>query len=503
MPDPDVTDARDRPFDRVTSTSAVRRRASGGMRWTLLGQWATMVLQIGGTIVLARLLDPGDFGLVAMVVAITAFADQLRSLGLGQVLTLAASINHRQASTLFWFNLVVGALLAVAVAALGPLLGAFYGRAELAGIALALASVYVVESLSVQHNALLLRQLRFRVVAVRGFLAKLLSVVASIVCALAGMGYWSLVVGLIIGSLASTVFTVSAVRWVPSRPGWAPGMRPLLSFGGGVSVFYVLNYLSRNADNILIGKVLGADALGLYTRAYTLLLQPIHQINRPIGAVAQPALAAIRGDAAAYRAYFLTLVRGLGFIGMPATAVLAVLAEDMVTVLLGARWLEVADVFRLLAVAGILQVVAYTNGWLYATTDRAWAMARWGLVSRPLVIASFVVGLPWGITGVAAAYATVQLVLLPFGFHYATRGTPVSTTDIAGAMWRPLLLSALVAVQAFGLSHVLGDSASWVVLTTAAVVCGTTYAAVILAVPGYRAAVARAVTQVRERGVAS
>ncbi|MDQ4054438.1 MAG: lipopolysaccharide biosynthesis protein [Actinomycetota bacterium] len=484
----------------MTEAAAVRQRASRGMTWTLLGQWATMLLQVGGTVVLARLLDPGAFGLVAMVLAVTGFADQLRTLGLGQVLTLAESITHRQASTLFWLNIAVGAVLAVAVAALGPLLGAFYGRAEVAGIALALATVYVVESLSVQHNALLLRRLRFKSVALRGFLAKLIWVAVSIGCALAGMGYWSLVAATISASLASTTFTISAIHWVPSRPAWAPGMRPLLSFGGGVSVFYVLNYLSRNADNILIGKFLGAAPLGLYTRAYSLLMQPIQQVNRPIGAVAQPALAALRGDPAAYRDYYLTLIRGLAYIGMPATAVLAVLAEDAVTVLLGATWLEVADVFRLLAIAGILQVVAYTNGWLYATSDRAWAMARWGLVSRPVVIASFAIGLPWGITGVAASYAAVQLLLLPIGFWNATKETPVSTTDIALAMWRPFLLSVLMGALAFGVSVILAGSPSWLVLAAAGVVCGLTYAAVMVSVPGHRAAVEAAVAQMRKRG---
>lgn len=492
-----VTDARDGIFERTTEVAAVRQRASGGMKWTLLGQWATMLVQIAGTVVLARLLDPSDFGLVAMVLAVTAFADQLRTLGLGQVVTLAESITHRQASTLFWLNIAVGTALALLVAAIGPLLGAFYGHAQLAGIALALASVYVVESLSVQHNALLLRQLRFRSVAVRGFLAKAVSVAVAIGCAVGGLGYWSLVVGYIAASVASTVFTISAVRWVPSRPGWSPGMRPLLSFGGGLSVFYVLNYLSRNADNILIGKFLGAASLGLYTRAYSLLMQPIHQVNRPIGAVAQPALAALWGDPAAYRAYYLTVIRGLGLVGMPITALLAVLAEDTVVVLLGERWLAVADVFRLLALAGILQVVAYTNGWLYATSDRAWAMARWGLVSRPLVIAAFVVGLPWGITGVASAYAAVQLLLLPLGFCSATKGTPISMSDIAGAMWRPLALSVLVGALAFAVSATLAGSSSWLVLLTAGVVCTVAYSAVLLRVPGYAAALRGVMAQMR------
>ncbi|WP_298804301.1 lipopolysaccharide biosynthesis protein [uncultured Pseudokineococcus sp.] len=458
---------------RVASLS---HHSARGVAWTLSGQWGSQVVRLLGIVVLARLLTPDDYGLVAMVWAITGFVATVGGLGLSEAVVQKEHVSHAQASTLFWVNVAVGALLTGLVAAASPLLAGFYDRPELVGITLALSATFLLGGLTVQHQALMLRQLDFRSVAFRTFLATVVNVVVSIGVALAGGGYWALVAGSLAQAAATVVFMWRAVPWRPGRPVRGSGTRSMLSFGGGISTFSLLNYASRNVDDIVIGRFLGADQLGLYSRAYGLLMLPLTQIHGPVSNVVRPSLASLWPEPERYRRYFLSALSGLAYLVMPLVVVLAVLAGPAVEVLLGPRWLPAAEVFRWLAVAGLLQTVGYTNGWLYATSGRAWAMARWALISRPIVIASFFAGLPWGITGVAIAYAASQLVLTPLGIARAGRGTPVSLRDVLAVSVQPAVVSALAGVVAAAVVVALGDASAVLRLSVpgaAAVVAAT------------------------------
>ncbi|MEJ5866172.1 lipopolysaccharide biosynthesis protein [Pseudokineococcus sp. 5B2Z-1] len=419
-----------------------------GVFWTVSGQWGSQVLRLLSIVVLARLLTPDDYGLMAMVWAITGFVATVGSLGLSEAVVQKQQLTHAQTSALFWLNTALGLLLTGLVAACAPLIAAFYGRSELVEITIALSATFLLGGLMVQHQALMLRRLDFRSLAVRTFAANVVTTAVSIVAAVAGAGYWALVLGQLAGSTATLVLTWRAVPWRPSRPARAAGVRELVSFGGGISTFRILDYAARNADNILIGRFIGADPLGLYTRAYGLLMLPLTQIHGPVANVVRPTMAALWPEPERYRRYYLTALTGLTYLVMPLVVVLAVLATPVVEVLLGRQWLESAEVFRWLAVAGLLQTVGFTNGWLYATSGRAWAMARWALISRPVIIVAFVAGLPFGITGVAIAYAAAQLVLTPLGIARAGRGTPVSLPDVLRICVRPAVVSALAGVVA-------------------------------------------------------
>ncbi|WP_432504961.1 lipopolysaccharide biosynthesis protein [Kineococcus arenarius] len=434
--------------------SNVGAQSARGVAWTLAGQWGLQGVRMVSIVVLARLLTPDDYGLMAMAWVITGFVATVGSLGLSEAVVQREHVSHAQASTLFWLNLALGVLLTGLVAASAPLLAMFYGRSELVGITLALSVTFLLGALTVQHQAILLRRLAFRTLALRSFTSGITEIAVSVAAAFLGAGYWSLVYGQLAGVVLNVVVLWSAVDWRPGRPRRRSGVRSFVSFGGGISTFRVLDYASRNADNLLIGRFLGADALGLYTRGYGLLMAPLQQIHGPVANVVRPTMAGLWKEPDRYRRYYLSALSGLCFLVAPVVVLLAVLAEQVVEVLLGRPWLPSADVFRWLSVAGLLQVVGFTNGWLYATSGRSWAMARWALISRPVLILSFVVGLPWGITGVAVAYAAAQLVLTPLGIARAGRGTPVSLPDVLRVAVRPAVVAAAAGLAA-GLSWFL------------------------------------------------
>lgn len=438
----------DASLDRHVGAGAAGGILRRGVAWTLGGQWVGYAVQVGTIAVLARLLTPDDFGLIAMVLAVTALLDQFRSLGLSQAVVQREKLSWAQMDSLFWINGLVGVVLAGLLAAGGPLLAAFYGRDELVMVSLALAGGYLLSGFAIQHQALLSRQMRFAVLARRSVSARLAASIVAVVAALLGAGYWSLVLQQIASVLLSAIVVWTAVRWVPGRPRELRSTLPLVRFGAGVSAAALMNTLARQADNIIIGRVLGAGPLGIYSRAYALLMLPLRQMKDPIGVVVVPVLSALTPEPARYRRVYRAALAGVCHIGLPGMALLAVVAGPLIDVLLGDQWTAAVPVFQVLALAGICQVVSATTGWLFVSSGRTGAYAAWAAVSSVLTVASFVVGVRWGLQGVAWAYAIGQVVLALPAFVVACRGTPVRLADVLDSMWRPVLVGAVVASAA-------------------------------------------------------
>jgi len=433
-------------------SGAVAARAGRGILFTLSSQWLRLVLQVVATIVVARLLSPHDYGVVGMVTALTGFADQLRELGLSDASVQRDRLTRAQLDALFWINSALGVAFAVVFSLGSPLIAAFYHRPELVGITIVLSLNFIAGGLTVQHSALLRRRLRFGRLSLSDLGPMAVSIAVAIVVAKAGGGYWALVAMNLTQGWGRLVVLWVRADWWPRRPRRAAGLRELLSFGMHLSGFNVLNYVTRNLDNVLIGRYRGAIELGLYTRAYSLLMLPLRQLNTPIMRVAVPTLAGLRDQPQRYRSYYRSALVGLSVLGMPAVVVLAVLSREIVVALLGRQYEGAAAIFQLLAIAGVAQVVANTTGWLFVSCGRTKQMMMWGFVSAPVIVASFIIGLPDGAIGVARWYAIATLVLIVPNFWAATRDTPFSMVDVGAAVWRPAVvaggvLAASVAVH--------------------------------------------------------
>lgn len=429
---------------RSVADGQLGRSVARGVSWTLLGSWLSALVQIGTTMVLARLLTPADFGLMAMALTLSVIVTQFRQLGLSQAVVQRADLTWSQVNALFWVNAVAGLVLAALVAVGGVPLASFYDEPALVPICIALGAGFVVSGLSVQHGALLNRAMQFRRISMRDVLAGLLGSVAAIVAALLGMGVWSLVVQNVSALLFSTVLNWWAVPWRPSRPRQLAEALPLLRFGAHVSIANLFHTVSREADNVVIGRFLDAGVLGLYTRAYSLLMLPLRRIKTPIQSVMVPTLASLQEEPERYRRAYRAAISGLCHAGMPLVVVLAVGAREIVDVVLGDQWLAAAGIFQLLAVAGFVQLVSTTTGWIYTSTGRGRPYAGWAVLSGAVTVAGFLVGVRWGVDGVAASYAVSQVVLLVPGFVLACRHTSVALRDPFVAMTRPAVIALLV-----------------------------------------------------------
>jgi PST family polysaccharide transporter len=423
----------------VHSAGAGLKQASvrGGFV-TLGSQACKFLLQAGSLFILGRLLSPDAFGLVAMVAAVLTFAQMLRDLGLSAATIQRPEITHEQVNTLFWVNVALGILLMILTACCAPAISWFFKEQRLTGIVLGSSVGFFASGLGVQHSALLSRQMRFKSLALADCGSMALSVAAAIVCVLAGMGYWSLVVMQVVLAAGNSAICWMMCSWRPSAPALHKDALPMIKFGRELTGFSFLNYFARNIDNVLIGRVWGPVQLGLYAKAYQILLLPLTQLNGPMQSVALPALSRLVGEPERYRMAYLRVIRLLNFAAMPLVGFMFVTADWLIPAMLGPKWGPAVPMYRWLAVAGFLQPLASSTGWLFMSQGRSADMFRWAFISTALIVGSIVGALHWGATAVSASYGiTCTFVVCPVLFWFVTRTGPVRMGDFYAGMALP------------------------------------------------------------------
>ena len=444
-------DDRDRHFrtDHLTKNLGGHSARAGVV--TLAAQVLKFAIATAGAIVLARLLTPQDYGLIGMVVIIVNFVGMFPFLGLSTATMRWSELNHRQVSTLFWINVGMSAVVMVLTIASAPLLAWFYHEPRLIPITLGYAVSLLLAGFYIQHEAILSRQMRFGAIAVVEIAAHAIGFAGAIIAALYGARYWALVVNQLVMNAATVIGVWALCRWRPSLPVRGSGVRAMLSFGGNLTGFNVMNYLARNVDNALIGKFWGGYQLGLYSRAYQMLLTPMQQINAPLVAVAVPALSRLNDSPERYRAAYVKILEKIAMLTMPLVAFMIATSDWLVVFLLGEQWRESGRIFMWLGVAAMVQPVVRSTLWLFTTQGRSREMFRWGVIGSLIAIAAIVAGLPWGAMGVAASYAITDVcITTPLLFWYIGRRGPVNTTDlyrtVAPAACASLLSLAVVVI---------------------------------------------------------
>ncbi len=468
-------------------SSDLKHKASRGAAVTAGGLWIKTALQLISTMLLARLLDQSDFGLVAMIMAIVGVADLVRDFGMTGAILQAKKLTEDQWRSLLWFSAILGTVLMVGIAACAPLIALMYGEPRLTVLTLAIAPTLLINGLCMPLQASVQRDLRFGTLALIDIVAMAVGVALSVVAALVGLGVWSLVVF----AGAGQVYRLIAL-WIAAKPKWGrprigKDIRPLMTTGGSIFGVQLLNYASRNLDNVVIGQQLGAAALGQYSRAYALFLLPQQQLTAPLGRVALPVLSRLQDDGERYRRYIRNAMVVIGYLALPVYAIAAAVAHPLILLLLGPGWDLAADVFALLALAGVAQAVGNVNGWIYISLGRAHRQLVYYAVTRPIVIAAFFVGVAWnGVNGLALLYGLVTLALLVPGFLVASHGTFLrSGVDVGLPLIRPAIAAGLAYGVAWGVTALLSDWLA-IVQVIAGGLAGLAVFVILWLVPGYR-----------------
>jgi len=411
------------------------RTVSSGLV-TVTAQGAKFLLSIVSTMILARLLTPRDFGLVAMVTTVTGFMRVFKDAGLSIATVQREKITHEQVSNLFWINVGISILCSLIIAVAAPLIGRFYHNSRLIPIALLLSATFIVSGSTIQHQALLKRQMRFRALATIDVGSMLIGAVVGIVMAFLGYRYWSLVGSSLATEIISLLLTWSVSSWRPQLPTRGSGVGPLVSFGFHRAAGDFILSLARGTDNLLIGRFYGSAAVGLYSRASALLIAPLNQLLLPINAAFMPALCRLQSQPARYRSTFLRLYETIALATFVFTGVFLALARPITLVLLGPKWEQAAVIFAGFTVAALCVPLANAAAWLFTSQGRGREMLATQLINACAVVVSFVAGLPFGPVGVAMAFSVSNFfVRIPIYYFNAGRHGPVRTADL----WRVIL----------------------------------------------------------------
>lgn len=416
--------------------------------WTTLNRLSQQALKFVITVLLARLLTPEAFGLVGMILVFTGFASLFAEAGFGEALVQREEVTESHRSSVFWLQAGLGLLLTALLVAAAPLIAWFYGEPVLELLTAFIAIQFTIESLGTVQTALFRRHMDFKAITIARLLATVVAGGTAIVLALLDYGVWSLVWQTVL----KTGVDVAAV-WILSS--WSPrltfqwtAIRELLAFSGNLLGFNAINYWTRNSDDVLIGRYVGSSGLGIYNRAYETMMLPIYLIRGIMGDVMFPALSRLQNDVDHVRRVYLRATRAIGFVSMPLMCGLMVVADSFVLALFGPKWEAVVPILQVLCVIGIKQPVSSTTGWIFKSQGRTDTMFYWNLVVSTATVLSFVIGVQWGVLGVAIAYTVRgylihyhgivipgRLINMSFGdFHWNLAGIAGCSALMAGGV---------------------------------------------------------------------
>lgn len=393
-----------------------------GVLWTICSQTTRLLLNIIVTAVLAHLLNPEDFGTIAMVAVFTVFFTIFNDIGLPSAIIQKQEVTDEQLSSLFWINLIEGILVTIILIALAPIIANFYDKSVLKPIVIVMSLLFTISSIGMIQLALFSKMMNFKTIAIIEIAASMAGGITAIILAAIGFGVWSFVFQALALNLVQSILLFSLSKW---KPGFMFKWKPVKSFvqyGLPLMGFNLVNYFSRNMDNLLIGKYLGVKQLGYYDVAYKSLLFPLQNVSIVIGRVMFPALSKLEDEKERIRSAYTQATRYIALITFPVTAGLAVLAPQVVRVVLGPEWERAILIMQILAAIGGIQSLYTTVGWIYLSQGRTGILFVVGVIMAIIYVISFIIGLHWNIEGVAIAYAIAFLLILypyykiPFSF---------------------------------------------------------------------------------------
>ena len=423
-------------LDTARVLANLRGLTLSGGAFSGVSQCIQFCLDFISIVVLARLLSPQDYGLVAMVTALASFLRVFRDAGLSTATVQRENITQAQVSNLFWINAGLGVFATITFGLAAPIIAWFYQEPPLVWVTLALSLTFTLTGLTVQHQALLNRQMRFRTLATVDIGAMTTGILIGIGMAVHKCGYWSLV-GMNLGNATMRALLIwSLCKWRPHMPSRRSGVRPLVNFGAFLSMGNFIYSVAGGFDTLLLGRSFGAGAVGLYTRSSAMLMRPFGQILGPMGNLFLPVLSRLQNQPENYRQTFLQLYRAVVLFSFVCTGMFLALAKPLTLLVLGPKWENAAPIFAALTLVAMFLPLSSVCTWLFTTQGRGSDSLRCSVISSLVTVAAFIVGLPFGPVGVALAFGVSGLMIqMPVLYFLAGREGPVRQSH----MWREFI----------------------------------------------------------------
>jgi O-antigen/teichoic acid export membrane protein len=481
-----------------TEDGNLRTRAAKGVFWVATGAWGRQVMVFIVFAILARVLEPEDFGLVALAAVFVGFTHVIAEEGLVDALVQRKDLDTAHLDTAFWVSLGFALLMTAILVALAKPIALLLGEDSLAPILMVLALSIPIGGASLVQRALLTRDLKFKSLTLRSLAAIGVGSIFGVGAALLGYGAWSLVAQNLAGQLTGAIVLWRVTDWRPGFNVSSSHFRDVFAFGRHVVGFRLIIYFNRRADELLIGAFLGTAQLGFYTIGTRMLRMLIQITSSLIDRVSFPLYSRLQDNQERLRRAYYKSATFAGLIAYPTFFSILVLAPQIVAVLFGPKWADSVAVMQVLTIFGVNQVLTYLNG----TTVKALGKPSWLLgivaITAVLKVAAFFVAVSFGLVAVAVATTFVGYLVAPLYFGAVKRLLPVSVREYASNLRTPLLTAAAVAAGMFGLSYLLRDASDLVILV---VVGATGAAAYVTAIRVFAPGLAREVQDLVRRAL--
>lgn len=433
----------------------LKHRTFSAVRWTTAAAVTRALLHLAQVAVLARLLVPEDYGLMAMVSVVLGFASIFSDAGVNSAYVQRQDVTQEQRSSLFWLNVGMSGVVTLLVLMVSPLVARFFGDARLSPLSMLASSTFVISALGQQLRMTAEKTLDFRPVVLLEVAAALLGFVTAVTAALAGWGVYALILGGIVGTSCGT-----ALAWLFLARGWRPqwrfrlvDVRSYLGFGSALVANNLVNEFNRSIDLLLGGRMLAATALGLYSLPRQVVFQVQGMINPIITRVGFPLIAQVQDDIPRVRAIYLKTLNMTASTNAPLYVGIAFFAPELVRIVLGDKWQAAADLLRLLAVWGFLRSTGNPVGSLLLGMGRADLSLKWNIGLLFLVPPVLWLGSQFGALGLAWALLGLTVLMFVPGWFVLVRPLcHIKLWDYSVSALRPLLIAVASIAPAYFLT---------------------------------------------------
>jgi O-antigen/teichoic acid export membrane protein len=422
-----------------------------GVKWKVATQVLGEGTRVLVTLILARLLSPGNYGVAGIAIVCATFASLFVDPALGTALVQRRKITEADRSTVFWTTLAIGLAFTVAGVACSGLVADAFGVPQVRNLFAVLSLTFVLNAVSVPQISLLMRSLAYRSLEIREMAATAAGAIVALSAAFAGFGPWAIVLNFVVFSLTSTVLVWRLSNWRPRAMFSVDSLKDLGGFGLKLFWSRVLMWGNYNVDNMLVGRFLGAPALGAYSLAYNVMFMPMTRIGIPLTQVLSPAYARMQSDPRRLQEAWLRSKRVSTAALIPCFATCAIVAPDLVRVAFGAKWHNAVVPLQLLCVAGTAHALVALNQSLLQARGKGGALLRLNLIMSAVTLTAFAAGLPFGIVGVAGFYAAGRWLLVPVDTWITSRNAGFSFWSSISSGLGVLPLAAVAGGCAYAL----------------------------------------------------
>ncbi len=439
-------------------------QAHSGILWSAVSRITIHIFQFATLIILARLLDPSEFGLITASLVVVGFLNIFRDLGIASAIIQKGGLNEELINSVYWIIIIVGFLINILLFLTAGVISDFYNAKELTNILKVMSFSFSITSFSIVHQALLEKDLKFKQLALYEMIAVVLGSTCAIILAFLNFGIWSLVTQGLVNAIALTILLNLKSGYKPRFMFSFPEIKSIYNFSLNLFGFNVLNFFVRNADYILIQKYLGELELGFYNIAYRIMLYPLQNITAVFSRVMFPLYSKLQDDHSKIRELYIKLANNIALLSFPLMLFITASADVLLISLLGEKWSRSIPLLIILAPVGMIQSVYVPAGSIFQAKGRTDIWFKWGIVSGIIYVSSFIIGLRWGIKGVAIGYLVSNIITIYPGLVISFRLIELRIVDFVASFKRTFFISFFMFLIIFSIKLFLISYVSYILL---------------------------------------